>query len=122
MNDIKKIENVVQLYIDSMDESNPDKVKQAFHSNAKVVGYLHNDFIEMSTGDFAGFVEAQQPSPKEKGENIVYEILSCEVQGTTASVKVRDKYLGISFLDTLSFISIDNEWKIYNKLFHVESD
>jgi hypothetical protein len=122
MNDIKKIENVVQLYIDSMDESNSDKVKQAFHSNAKVVGYLHNDFMEMSTDDFAGFVEAQQPSPKEKGENVVYEILSCEVQGTTASVKVRDKYLGISFLDTLSFISIDNEWKIYNKLFHVESD
>ena len=122
MNDIKKIENVVQLYIDSMDESNPDKVKQAFHSNAKVVGYLHNDFMEMSTDDFAGFVEAQQPSPKEKGENVVYEILSCEVQGATASVKVRDKYLGITFFDTLSFISIDNEWKIYNKLFHVESD
>ncbi|MDG2362388.1 MAG: nuclear transport factor 2 family protein [Hellea sp.] len=122
MNDLKKIENVVQLYIDSMDESNPDKVKQAFHSNAKVVGYLHDDFMEMSTDDFAGFVEAQQPSPKEKGENVVFEILSCEVQGATASVKVRDKYLGITFLDTLSFISIDNEWKIYNKLFHVESD
>ena len=122
MNDIKKIENVVQLYIDSMNESNSDKVKQAFHSNAKVVGYLHDDFMEMSTDDFANFVGAQQPSPKEKGENVVYEILSCEVQGTTASVKVRDKYLGISFLDTLSFISIDNEWKIYNKLFHVESD
>ena len=122
MNDIKKIENIVQLYIDSMDESNSDKVKQAFHSNAKVVGYLHDDFMEMSTDDFANFVGAQQPSPKEKGENVVFEILSCEVQGATASVKVRDKYLGITFFDTLSFISIDNEWKIYNKLFHVESD
>lgn len=122
MNDVKKIENVVQLYIDSMDESNSDKVKQAFHSNAKVVGYLHDDFMEMSTDDFANFVGAQQPSPKEKGENVVFEILSCEVQGATASVKVRDKYLGITFFDTLSFISIDNEWKIYNKLFHVESD
>jgi hypothetical protein len=122
MNDMKKIENVVQLYIDSMDESNSDKVKQAFHSNAKVVGYLHDGFMEMSTDDFANFVGAQQPSPKEKGENVVFEILSCEVQGATASVKVRDKYLGITFFDTLSFISIDNEWKIYNKLFHVESD
>ena len=122
MNDMKKIENVVQLYIDSMDEYNSDKVKQAFHNNAKVVGYLHGDFMEMSTDDFANFVGAQQPSPKEKGENVVFEILSCEVQGATASVKVRDKYLGITFFDTLSFISIDNEWKIYNKLFHVESD
>jgi|TARA_R110002153_G_scaffold24980_1_gene79232 hypothetical protein len=122
MNDKEQIANVVQLYIDSMDESNPDKVEQAFHINAKVVGYLHGDFMEMSVDDFSGFVASQQPSPKEKGENVVFEILSCEIQGATASVKVRDKYLGITFLDTLSFIKIDSEWKLYNKLFHVESE
>jgi len=122
MNDKEQIENVVQLYVDSMDESNSDKVKQAFHNNAKVVGYLHGDFMEMSVDDFAGFVSSQQPSPKEKGENVVFEILSCEIEGTTASVKIRDKYLGITFLDTLSFIKIESEWKLYNKLFHVESE
>ena len=37
MNEKEQIENVIQLYVDSMNESNPDKVKQAFHSNAKVV-------------------------------------------------------------------------------------
>ena len=121
MNDRKQIESIVQLYVDSMDESNPEKVKQAFHSNAKVVGYLHGDFMEMSVDNFAGFVESQQPSPKEKSENVVFEILSCEIEGATALVKVRDKYLGITFLDTLSFIKVESEWKIYNKLFHVES-
>jgi hypothetical protein len=35
---------------------------------------------------------------------------------------VRDKYLGITFLDTLSFLKVDGEWKIYNKLFNVESE
>jgi hypothetical protein len=122
MNDKAQVENLVQLYIDSMNESNPDKVKQAFHSNAKVVGYLHGDFMEMSVDSFAGFVKSQQPSPKEKGENVVFEILSCEIEGATALVKVRDKYLGITFLDTLSFIKVESEWKIYNKLFHVESE
>tara|TARA_B100001057_G_scaffold358814_1_gene360976 strand:+ start:761 stop:1129 length:369 start_codon:yes stop_codon:yes gene_type:complete len=122
MSDKEQIETVVQLYVDSMDESNPDKVKQAFHSNAKVVGYLHGDFMEMSVDDFAGFVASQQPSPKDKGEEVVFEILSCQIEGTTASVKVRDKYLGITFLDTLSFIKVENEWKLYNKLFHVESE
>ncbi|RPG99693.1 MAG: nuclear transport factor 2 family protein [Candidatus Pelagibacter sp. TMED118] len=122
MNDQTQIENVVQLYIDSMDESNPDKVRQAFHSSSKVVGYLHGEFMEMSVNDFAGFVESQQPSPIEKGENVVYEILSCDIEGATAAIKVRDKYLGITFVDTLSFIKVDNEWKIYNKLFHVESE
>ena len=122
MNDIEQIENIVQLYIDSLDESNPDKVKETFHENAKVVGYLHGNFMEMSVDDFAGFVASQQPSPKEKSENVVFEILTCEIEGTTALVKVRDKYLGITFLDTLSFIKNENEWKIYNKLFNVESE
>ena len=122
MNDKEQIENVVQLYVDSMDESNLDKVKQAFHGNGTVVGYLHGDFMEMSVDDFAGFVISQQPSPKEKGENVVFEILTCEIEGTTALVKIRDKYLGITFLDTLSFIKVKGEWKIYNKLFNVESE
>ena len=122
MNNIEQIEKMVQLYVDSMNESNPEKVRQAFHANAKVVGYLHGDFMEMSVDDFSGFVASQQPSPKEKGENVIFEILSTEIEGTTAIVKVRDKYLGITFLDTLSFIKIEGEWKLYNKLFHVESE
>lgn len=121
MDDSEQIRNVIQLYIDSMNESNPDKVKQVFHSNAKVVGYLHGDFMEMSVDDFAGFVESQQPSPKEKGEDVVFEILSLEKEGTTALVKIRDKYLGITFLDTLSFIKFEGEWRLYNKLFNVEN-
>jgi hypothetical protein len=121
MDDSEQIRNVIQLYIDSMNESNPDKVKQAFHGNAKVVGYLHGDFMEMSVDDFAGFVESQQPSPKEKGEDVVFEILSLEKEGTTALVKIRDKYLGITFLDTLSFIKFEGEWRLYNKLFNVEN-
>ena len=122
MSEQEQIKNVIQLYVDSMDESNPDKVKQAFHSNAKVVGYLHGDFMEMSVDDFSGFVASQQPSPKEKGENVIFEILSCDVEGTTALAKIRDKYLGITFLDTLSFIKVEGEWKLYNKLFNVESE
>ena len=122
MNHKEQIEQVVKLYVDSMDESNPDKVKQAFHNNAKVVGYLHGDFMEMSVDDFAGFVSSQQPSPKDKGENVVFEILAIEIEGTTAIVKVRDTYLGITFLDTLSFIKVDEVWKIYTKLFNVEGE
>ena len=122
MNDQEQIETVVRLYIESMNESNPDKVKKAFHENAKVVGFLHGDLLQLSVNDFAGFVASQQPSPKEKGEDVVFEILTCEIEGTIALVKIRDEYLGITFLDTLSFLKADGEWKIYNKLFNVESE
>tara|TARA_B100000963_G_scaffold341986_1_gene342308 strand:- start:883 stop:1227 length:345 start_codon:yes stop_codon:yes gene_type:complete len=111
---LEKVQSVVQIYIDSMKEASAEKVKEAFHPNGSVVGHLHGDFLEMSTDDFAGFVSSQEPS------DIEFEILSTEICGTTASVKVRDKYLGITFLDTLSLVEIDNEWSIYSKLFHVE--
>tara|TARA_Y100001970_G_scaffold227628_1_gene281661 strand:- start:76 stop:423 length:348 start_codon:yes stop_codon:yes gene_type:complete len=108
------VNKTVEIYIESLKESSADKVREAFHPNGKVVGHLHGDFLEMSTEDFASFVAAQEPSEVE------YEILSTVVEGTTASVKVRDKYLGITFLDTLSLIKIADKWSIYSKLFNVE--
>ena len=122
MTDEQKIEACVQTYIDSMERSDPGLVKRAFHPNGIVVGYLHGDFMEMSTEDFANFVAAQQPPPKDKGEDVIFELLSCEIEGTTALAKVRDKYLGITFLDTLSFIKVDDRWQLYTKLFNVESE
>ena len=48
------------------------------------------------------------------------EILSLETAGNTAVARVRDDYLGLTFLDTLSLLKAEGEWRIYNKLFHVE--
>ena len=53
---LEKIQNVVEVYIDSMKEASAEKVKEAFHPNGSVVGHLHGDFLEISTDDFAGFV------------------------------------------------------------------
>jgi hypothetical protein len=75
----------------------------------------------MNLSEFAEFVSSQQPSPKENNDEVLLEIISCEINGSTASAKVRDGYLGMIFLDTLSFLKVNDEWKIYNKLFHVES-
>ena len=109
------VRKVIAMYIESMEKSSGDMVTEAFHENAKVVGYLNGDFLQLSTSDFAGFVSAQEPGAVE------FEILSCEVNGDTATAKVRDKYLGISFLDSLSLVKEGDKWSIYNKLFHVEA-
>ena len=122
MSDREQIEAGVQLYFDSMYESNADKVKEAFHGNAMITGYLHGSLGEMTVDDFASFVTSQQPSPREKGEEVLLEIVSCEIAGQTACVMVRDGYLGMTFLDTLSFLKVDGQWKIYNKLYHVEKE
>ena len=120
MNDEQQIRGTIQTYFDSMYESSPAKVRAAFHPHAKITGYLEDEFHEMSVEDFAGFVASQQPSPKEKGEPVRLDTLSVEIAGSTATARVRDDYLGMTFLDSLSLLKTDGRWSIYNKLFHVE--
>ena len=122
MSDQDQIRGAIQTYFDSMFESSPDKVHAAFHPSAKITGYIQDEFHEMSVDDFAGFVASQQPSPKEKGEEPRLDILSMEIAGSTAVARVRDEYLGLRFLDTLSLLKTDGKWSIYNKLFHVEGE
>ena len=120
MNDELQIQAVIQTYFDCMFESSAEKARVAFHPSARITGYLEDGLHEMSVEDFAGFVASQQPSPKENGESARLDILSIEIAGDTAVARIRDDYLGLTFLDTLSLLRVDGRWSIYNKLFHVE--
>jgi len=120
MSDDKQIRSTIQTYFDCMYESSAKKTHAAFHPHAKITGYLPDGFHEMSVSDFADFVAAQQPSAQSKGEAARLDVLSLEIAGNTAVARVRDDYLGLTFLDTLSLLKSDGRWQIYNKLFHVE--
>ena len=119
--DKNKISDAIQLYFDSMYESSEEKVRQVFHKDAKITGYMQGSLMEQSVDSFAKFVASQTPSAAEKNEEKLLETLSLEVAGSTAVARVRDGYLGMVFQDTLSFLKIGDDWVIYNKLFHVES-
>ncbi len=114
------IAQVIQVYFDCMFESSGEKAHQAFHPSAKITGYNSSGLAEMDVDTFADFVASQQPSAKEKGETPRLDILSIEIAGETAVARVRDDYIGLTFLDTLSLLKVDGQWCIYNKLFHVE--
>ena len=119
-NDKEAIEQIVQVYFDSMYESDLEKVKIAFHPNAMISGNFGGSFLEMDREDFGKFVISQQPTPEEKGDTPRLEILSIEIAGETAVARVRDDYLGQTFLDTLSMVKLGGIWSIYNKLYHIE--
>lgn len=121
MNDDQLIRATIQTYFDGMYESSAEKILAAFHRNAMITGYLPDGLHEMPVSDFATFVASQQPSPKETGASDQLEIISLDVAGATAVARIRDDYLGMTFVDILSFIKFNGNWTIYTKLFHVES-
>ena len=120
MSNKEQIETCINIYYEGCCESDPAKIKEAFDQNAMISGYLPDGLHEMNLDEFAGFVDAQKPSPKEKGEPARLEIVSIEIAGETAVARVRDDYLGQTFLDTLSLVKLEGDWSIYNKLYHIE--
>ena len=115
-----EIQDCVDRYYRSLCTSDASGVRSVFHPGARITGYLPDGLHEMTVEDFAGFVESQQPSPDEAGAEQMLEILSCDVAGETAGVRLREAYLGMVFVDTFAMLKVDGQWLIYNKLFHVE--
>jgi len=115
------IQSTIRTYFESMHESSKEKVAASFHPSAKVVGFRKDgEMMEISADQFGDLVASQQPSPKARGDAERLEILSLDIAGRTAVARVRDDYLGNTYLDTLSFIEHDGRWLIYNKLYHIE--
>ena len=108
---------VVEDYINSGYESNGATTRKIFDDDAKVTGHINGKLIRQTKEDWAKFVEKNTPSPKEQGKTKAYEILMVDAGEETAVVKVKNEYIGLMFIDTLSFLKIDNDWKIYNKVF-----
>ena len=112
---------VVEDYINSAYESDGDATRKIFDDDAKVTGHINGKLIRQTKEDWAKFVEKNTPSPKEQGKTKAYEILMVDAGEETAVVKVKSEYINIMFVDTLSFLRVDNEWKIYNKVFEATS-
>ena len=113
--------NVVEDYINSAYESDGAKTRKIFDDDARVTGHINGELIRQTKEDWAKFVEKNIPSPKEEGKSKAYEILIVDTGEETAVVKVKSEYIDIMFTDTLSFLRVDNEWKIYNKVFEAMS-
>ena len=112
---------VVEHYIISAYESDGAMTRKIFDDDAKVTGYINGKLIRQTKEDWATFVEKNIPSPKEQGKSKSYVILMVDAGEETAVVKVKSEYINIMFTDTLSFLRVDKEWKIYNKVFEATS-
>ena len=114
------IEETLQTYCDGLHQSDPDKIRQAFHPGAKITGYIQGELAEFTLDQLVELVEKQVPSDQDQGLPKLFEVISTHQAGQTAMAVVRDRFMGMTFLDTLSLLKVDDDWVIYNKLFHVE--
>jgi len=110
------IREVVGWYFDGMYRSDPALIEAAFDPAARIMGVTDGEHREMAVADFMTFVGNQQPSAADKGEAFEMRIVSLDITGGTAAVKLEDRYLGRNFIDYLSLVRRDDGWKICHKL------
>lgn len=115
--DEQGVRAALQLYLDGARAGDVDRVRRAFHPQARMSGYLQG---QMLVGGPEPFYEAvtHAPPPAKTGEPFRAEIAQLSVADRVASVTiVENSYLGMNFTSFFHLLEIDGSWQIVSKTF-----
>lgn len=110
---------VARDYFDGMMYADEAKLRRAFHPKCLIVGHFRGRLEYDPLDAFIAACKAERSIPA--GSPYFAEIVSIDVTGDTAIVKVIDDYLGSRFTDYLTMVKADGRWVIVNKAFYVHS-
>lgn len=109
------IEAVVTDYLEGMIWNDPERLRRAMHPLCMQVGHYKGQF---EFYDRDAFIEAlENEKTEEPGTPCRAEILSIDMTGDVAMVKVEDHCFGTSFTDYLTLIHTGGRWQIAMKAF-----
>ena len=110
--DFERIVVLVNEYFDGLYEADVEKLRRIFHEDA----YLKAPGLRRSLNEWLELV-ASRSIPKVVGEAYDFKILSVDMQGEQAMVKVECPLLGNFYVDFLGFLKENGRWLIVNKMY-----
>jgi len=114
--EMEMILETVRLYQDGHAGPDMDKLKQAFHPKAHVVGYYQGALMFDSRDEYLDVLAAEEAGEID-GEAYT-KVLSLDKTDTTAIVKIESLMAGTRFISQLSMIRLKDQWQIIAGLFH----
>jgi len=108
---------VARDYLDGMMYADEATLRRAFHPKCLIVGHFRGRLEYDPLDAFIDACKKEEAIPP--GTPYFAEIVSIDVTGDTAVVKLIDDYLGIRFTDYLTMVKTDGRWIIVNKAFYV---
>lgn len=106
----------VNHYLQGHALGSPDEFSKAFHPDAMLFWVTPDGALgKRTSGEYikgaSGKPAADEPQRKR-------HILSVDIAGTAAVAKVELDYPTVHFIDYLSLLKVNGEWKVINKIFH----
>ena len=115
--DKKAVSVPLENYIKAHATGDGEYIRKAFHTEAKVMFTTAEKFTQWSVEEFAARFTGK-PAADESKRRRSFEIL--DVAGNAAIAKVVLDYPTVKFVDYMTLLKIDGEWKIINKSFNAE--
>lgn len=114
LKDLDEVRALIQLYIDGAN-GDVDKLKQAFHADAHMMGHVGAMDTYIPIADFFGMIAAQ---PGLAGPNYRATVRTIDITGDAGvAVLVETDYMGCDFVDYFSVARIEGRWQITNKTY-----
>ena len=114
--DVRALRSLAQTYFDAAYEMDADKFASIFHSSSSVTKVGDNG--DVSVTPIAMWLAAvrSMTAPKQQGWERHDQIISLDVEGELALVKLKLQIPPRYFTDLLSCLKADGTWKIAQKV------
>lgn len=107
----------LENYLKGHATGNPEFMKKAFYTEGKLIFIREGKFM---TRTFEEYIAGMSGKPPEDEAQRKRWIESVEVSGNAGVGKIILDYPTVRFVDYMTLLKIDGEWKIVNKSFFAE--
>jgi Putative lumazine-binding len=118
--DLAAITQAVQTYLDGLYEGNADLIAKVFLPSSVLTQVFEND-LKITPRDEWLHAVRNRPSPKANGLARADRILTIDlISPTLTHVKVQCAIPPRYFTDVLSFVKLEGQWRVAQKVFTTE--
>jgi hypothetical protein len=108
----------LENYLKGHATGNPEFIRQAFHKDARIMAFRDDKLLNLSVEEFAGRFNGKAADDEAQRKRAIE---SLDISGNAAIAKIVLDYPTVKFVDYMTLLKIDGEWKIVNKTFFAES-
>jgi hypothetical protein len=110
--EMEAITQTVNLYFEGMIQRDISKLKEAFHPEAKLIGYRGENLTVTPFETWASGTASGPPRDPSRYQNSIKAI---RVEGYTALVETELFWPEIYYFDFLTLLKVEGKWKIVHK-------
>ena len=115
--DLDLIKKTMQYYFDGVYHGDMESLEKVFHPEAHQYGFFFGDFMHLPAKDWFELLK-KRPPPIKEGEEYDKKILSTDVTGPIASVKVEQLLFSLRYTEYLTLSKVDGNWLIVSSTFN----